>query len=96
MKSKSKAQKCHAIRRYKERFGDILTQKEYDELCRHIQSGKGKILGKQSNRIRVIRIIVKNNDTLLLWDNHRKRIITFFTTDMELCYEPIEIKEEME
>ena len=66
------------MRRYAERFDCELGRKEYEVLCRRIQSGQGEYLEAQSRRVTVWRL----DEVIAVYDRQRKRIVTFLTEEM--------------
>jgi hypothetical protein len=81
-RSKTKAERRHAIRRFAQRFPKELTNHEYDELVRQIQSGRAKFIEKQSNRVSVFEVKTSGITAIAIYDKSRKTIITFITPEM--------------
>lgn len=90
-KSKYAAQVRHAKHRCLERFDIQLTDHEYWKLCQQIRSGKSKILHKQSNRISVHLIKLRDQEVNVVYDKQRGTIVTFLPNgeryDDSDCYD---------
>jgi len=74
---KAVAQKHHAMNRFAERYGKVLTPRDYREAIKNIIAGNFVFIERQSNRRTVFRGVVNGVDTLMVYDSLRKRIITF-------------------
>ncbi len=76
-KKKSQNQMKHAIRRIKERFNIELNDNQYTQLCNRIKNKKGSIfVEKQTNRVYVYDIQIEEQTVRVVWDKHRKSIVT--------------------
>lgn len=78
--SKRKAQRKHLSRRLWERFGVQYTQQLESEWVRLIKQGRVRMIDKQSNRVSVYEIPIRNGDDLgfahAVYDKERKSIVT--------------------
>lgn len=74
---KAQAQRQHALNRYAERYGKVLTPREYREAIQNITGGNFVFVERQSNRRTVFRGVVGGIETLMVYDSLRKRIVTF-------------------
>lgn len=81
-RSKTDAEKKHAMRRFAQRFPRELTSLEYDFLVKHIQDGKAKFIEKQSNRVSVFQVKINEVTAIAVYDKSRKTIITFLNEEM--------------
>lgn len=73
---KRKSQKVHAKRRFIQRFGLFLSDQQYEQIVRDIQSQKAQFIEKQSNRVTLWRVIVEDNEVVVVYDKERKSIST--------------------
>ncbi len=76
-RSKASAQYLHAKKRASERYGITLTKDSYRVLCKMIQDGQGKCLGKQSNRLTVWKLQLAEFPVNVVYDKERHTIVTF-------------------
>ena len=105
-KDKRRAQTDHTIRRLKERYGLKYTQQLRDHALHQIHSSKATFVLRQSLRVTVwdVEYDVKEHEIIdpslakegpvilrLVYDSHRKNLVTVLTTDMNpedlACYE---------
>jgi hypothetical protein len=77
--TKAKQQKAHAKRRANLRMGISLSDNEYNDLIKHIQSGAAKFHSRQSNRISKFIVTINDEDYIAVYDRVRKVIVTFMT-----------------
>lgn len=82
---KGTAQKRHAQNRFAERYGVILTPRLYREAVQNIINGNFIFVERQSNRLSVFKGEVAGIDTLMVYDNIRKRIVTFLYDDPKIA-----------
>ena len=82
MSDKSKAQRAHAIRRARERYGIDLNRDQYTALCASLRKGAGIFLGRQSNRLTVWRLVVAERACNVVYDKQRGTIVTFLPLDI--------------
>lgn len=75
---KKDAQFFHAKKRFKERYGEDITDAQLKELISDIQKGYCQHISSMSNRVTVF----KSGEWVFLYDNKRKSIVTFITEDM--------------
>jgi hypothetical protein len=88
-KNKHLSQKKHAIRRCGERLGITLTDNEYDNLVKTIQEGNATHHSKQSNRVSRFIITLHGEEVIVVYDKHRKTIVTFMHLDPDPIQEQI-------
>lgn len=79
--SKRKAQFGHACRRASQRFGIRLTQDDFTRIIRDIQDGQAIFVVKQSNRISLFDVGVKETTIRVAYDRVRKSIATVLTLE---------------
>lgn len=73
---KRKAQQGHFNRRCIERIGFIPTPDESRAAIVEIQAGKAKHIETQSNRISVFQLTLRNIKVNVVYDKHRKSLVT--------------------
>lgn len=79
--NKSKAQVIHAKRRAKQRYNISLNAGNYKALIKRVHNQKAQILYRQSLRISIKMIEYENKNLYFVYDNKRKKIVTFLTED---------------
>lgn len=77
MMSKKRAQRIHAKRRCRERYGISLGRKKYYEIIRMIRSGNSQVVKRKSNRTTIHNIKYKGLDMTVVYDKKRGQIATF-------------------
>lgn len=78
MKSKKECENIHAKSRIRERFGINMGKKLHQTFINSIQNGKAKFIRRQSNRVTVWQVEYNEDVLTLVYDKHRKQIITVF------------------
>jgi hypothetical protein len=78
MVTKKSAQRKHARKRAKERYGIDLTRRDMRAIIRKIDNGKAEFIGRQSLRVTVWKAKYKEEDLTFAYDNKRKTIVTVF------------------
>jgi len=86
MVSKKVSQKKHAKKRFNTRVGISLTDELHTFLVNKIQKGEGQKVEKQSNRVSIWDINVKNilpenEDLRVVYDKSTKNIVTILYKD---------------
>jgi hypothetical protein len=76
-KDKAISQKIHALRRFRERYGQSLTEKQYKELCSLVMQGKTTVIEKQSLRVSRRKVTYNGIDIYFCYDHKRHKINTF-------------------
>lgn len=85
-RQKAVAQRAHARRRFRQRFGRALTRDEYDAAVSDIQSGAGEFVFRQSTRVKHWRLTIGEfTDVIAVYDSQRQTIVTFWR-DGEECW----------
>lgn len=82
---KSIAERIHAERRFIQRFGELLTEEDYNAIRNRIYKGKYEFIGKQSNRVSIFKGEIKGFNVLIVYDKIRKQIATFIPADISQC-----------
>jgi len=80
---KDKAQKRHAMNRAEHRLRFHLSEKEYEQIIKGIQSDQYKVVEKQSNRVSKFLVKMHDEEFVVVYDKKRKTIITFLYSDIE-------------
>lgn len=80
---KRKAQRAHARRRARERFGVNLKPHVESDIIRRIQAGEAELTRKQSNRVHVYIMQVEDQEMAVVYDRQRKCIVTLFDAEWE-------------
>ncbi len=75
---KSDAQRDHAKRRFKERYGFDFNRNIRREFVGLIQHNQCHLIEKQSNRTSVWDVIYEGNVFRVVYDKQRKNIVTVF------------------
>lgn len=75
--NKVEAERVHAKRRAKERFGLNLTKDVRDLLRGKIKRGEGTFISRRSRRISIWRISYENIFYRVVYDKDRHEIVTF-------------------
>lgn len=75
MTEKTFNQRLHAKKRAFERYGLDLTNELYAEL--NTLAASATVLERQSNRLTIRKIIFKTYPIRVVYDSHRKQIVTF-------------------
>jgi hypothetical protein len=75
--TKADAQIYHALQRAKERYSINLSIDDYLDLVRQIQNGEAKFVERQSNRVTLFEIQIKNFAVVVVYDKKRHVIVTF-------------------
>lgn len=83
-KTKKNGQIKHATQRALERYGIELTQHKRETMIKMIQTGKAKIVRKQSHRVSIFSLIFEEKEVIVVYDKERKNIASFL---------PLEAKE---
>jgi len=90
-RDKRKDQKRHAKDRFYLRFGFVLTDQNYDRMCRAIQNNEYEFIEKQSNTRSLFKtnitkdaegVVVDKYPVYMIYDKKRGQIATFLTKDM--------------
>jgi hypothetical protein len=79
--SKAKNQVWHAKKRAKQRFGLSLNRHSYGEMVKMIQSGKATFVSSSSSRVKIFSVPYDGNNYKVIYDNKRKKIVTFLPED---------------
>lgn len=74
--NKSKTIYCHANRRCKQRFNVSLKRSEQRSIVSLIQQSKAVFIERQSNRITLWLVNYKEKAMRVVYDKHRKLIVT--------------------
>ena len=77
MPSKRKAQKQHAKKRARERYGLLVNKIDIENLINAIQNNKGEFIYRSSNRATVWKLKCKGKEVLVVYDKLRGQIVTF-------------------
>ncbi|HLD91480.1 MAG TPA: hypothetical protein VI911_10830 [Patescibacteria group bacterium] len=77
MSSKYKTQIRHAKQRALERFDLQLNNDDYQKICKIIQTGKSKIIDKQSNRVSIHEVTWASKTMTVVYDKSRNTIVSF-------------------
>jgi len=75
-KGKAAAERKHAKRRMRERFGIPVGDETLRQVVLAIQQGKADFYDKQSNRVTRWQVEIHGVLVLVCYDKHRKQIIT--------------------
>jgi hypothetical protein len=84
IKKKSISQRIHAQRRFKERYSEELTTKDYDAMCRLVRNSKATFIEKQTNRVSRFKLSYKDKDIYFCYDKQRHTIVTFLKPEWVL------------
>ena len=84
IKKKSISQKLHAQRRFKERYGEELNNKDYNSMCLMIRNNKAVFIEKQTNRVSRFKLNFKDKDVYFCYDKQRHTIVTFLKPEWVL------------
>ncbi len=79
--NKSRAQTIHAKKRAKQRYNISLNAGSYKALIKLVHNQKAQTLYRQSLRISIKMIEYENKTLYFVYDNKRKKIVTFLTED---------------
>ena len=79
--SKRKAQRRHAKRRARERLGIRLHDDLLIKMVRRIQAGEMEFHSRQSNRVSRYMDRIDGEHVLVVYDRHRKTIVTVWRSD---------------
>ncbi len=74
--SKKAAQRAHAKRRARERYGLSMTRATFGSLIQKIQSGKATFLQRKSLRVSEWIVSYEGAEMRVIYDNKRKTIVT--------------------
>lgn len=74
--SKAKAQRRHAQRRARGRYGVHLNRADLDAMVRQIQAGKATFLRRQSGRVSLFAVDMQGLRVPVVYDRKRKTIVT--------------------
>lgn len=77
MPSKRGAQKQHAKRRARERYGLLINKIDIENMINDIQSNKGEFVFRSSNRATIWKLVCKGKEVLVVYDKLRSQIVTF-------------------
>lgn len=77
MPSKRGAQKRHAKRRARERYGLLINKIDVENMINDIQNNKGEFVYKSSNRATIWKLMCKGKEVLVVYDKLRGQIVTF-------------------
>lgn len=91
--SKKACEKYHAKKQFKKRFGIFLNRYDIKNIIDNIQNGKYEFIENQTNRVNVWKGVVKGKEAVIIYDKHRKMVITFLTPAMLNSVEYRELKE---
>lgn len=72
----------HFIRRAKERFGLELRTHDVNDIISKIRSGTAMFIEKQSLRCSLFCVIINDVEMFIVYDKHRKMIVTCMTREM--------------
>lgn len=78
---KKQAQRIHAKKRIKQRLGIEINRHEYKELVERIVNGKYKKAKKQSRRVTLFEMIIKDIKSVVVYDNERHNIVIAWRCD---------------
>lgn len=79
--SKKSSQQKHAKKRALERHEIDLTQEDFKKIKDMIESGRSELLKKQSHRVSIRKIILNNNEYVIVYDHNRKTVVSFLPKD---------------
>jgi hypothetical protein len=79
METKCITQRKHALRRIRERYGISLSQEEYWNIVRQIQTGKAKFVERQSCRVTLFRVTVRDIAIVVSYDKNTHQVSTFLS-----------------
>lgn len=82
MPLKKTTQATHARKRVFERYGKVLNEQQYKELCNILRKGGGTTLLKQSNTRSIKCLNYSGIDFYVVYDRLRHQIATFLTKEM--------------
>ena len=68
----------HSQKRFKQRYNNIITEKQIGELIKDVQNGYCQPIAKVSNTVSVF----KSGEWIFVYDRKRKNVMTFLTEDM--------------
>lgn len=81
-KNKKYALHVHASRRASERYNIRLSNDKEQEIVRAIQTHRAQFIEKQSVRVSVFDVIVDDKIVRVVYDCHRKCLITFIPREV--------------
>jgi hypothetical protein len=81
MTEKTFGQRLHAKKRALERYGLDLTDEFYAEL--NSLASSAPVLERQSNRLTIRKFFFQNHPIRVVYDSHRKQIVTFLPQKRE-------------
>jgi len=81
MNSKQKAQRVHAKRRAKSRYGLDFTKEVRRSFTQKIQNNKAKFLYGQSRRVSIFEIVHDEKTYKVVYDKLRGEIVTFLPSE---------------
>lgn len=82
--TKSTAQRLHAKRRAKQRYGLELKREDLAAIARQIQSGHSTCVAKQSVRVTIHRLEWQGTYFEVVYDRERKNVVTFLPLEPPL------------
>ena len=71
----------HAYHRLKQRYGLTMSRALHAEIVECIQKGNAEVLEKQSNRVSLFMVEVRNTEIKIVYDKIRKQVITVLPQD---------------
>lgn len=75
-KTKTENQKRHAKRRALQRFGIELTDEKRQNILNQINSGKSRLVRRQSHRVAIHEVTLDGVLIHVVYDKHRKEVVT--------------------
>lgn len=85
--SKAIAQKHHAQKRARERYGIELNHNRYSQIIYDIQNDNAKFIRRQSHRVSIFSIEIEGKECVVVYDRLRKTLASFLP--LEAKYEDI-------
>lgn len=83
--TKARAQRVHAKRRARERFGLTLNRHDLRAVVRDIQAARAEHVCRQSLRVSIWRVVIGGKAMLAAYDNKRKTVATLMPTDWKVA-----------
>lgn len=76
MKTKAESQTQHFRQRLFERYKMVINESQIKTIVSLIQKGKGKLLEKQSNRVKKYSVPFEDKNIVVIYDSIRKTLVT--------------------
>ncbi len=81
--SKAEQQRKHAFRRSRERVEGKITQNDYVQIIKMIQTGKACFLERQSNRVTLWILVYRDEPVRVVYDKVRSQVVSFLPIEEE-------------